>query len=117
MIPPQHRKATDTMALPYSSLWSDFRGMLRLGPFLVNRLVSIGYGMCDEHVNAVIENGLARTDFTLLIFALELKEDAFQRWYDKRNVIIVTKDRCSLYGETGPGHPDLWSFEKLSQEV
>lgn len=117
MIPPQHRKATDTMALPYSSLWSDFRGMLRLGPFLVNRLVSIGYGMCDEHVNAVIENGLARTDFTLLIFTLELKEDAFQRWYDKRNVIIVTKDRCSLYGETGPGHPDLWSFEKLSQEV
>ncbi len=117
MIPPQHRKATETMTLPYSSLWSEFRGMLGQGPFLINRLASIGYGMCDEHVNAVIENGLARTDFTLLIFTLELKEDAFQRWYDKRNVIIVTKDRCSLYGETGPGHPDLWSFEKLSQEV
>lgn len=117
MIPPQHRKATDTMTLPYSSLWSEFRGMLGQGPFLINRLASIGYGMCDEHVNAVIENGLARTNFTLLILTLKLREDAFLRWYDKHNVIIVTKDRCSLYGETGPGHPDLWSFEKLSQEV
>ena len=117
MIPPQHRKATETMTLPYSSLWSEFRGMLRQGPSLVNRLVSIGYGMCDEHVNAVIENGLVRPDLTLMIFALELKLDVFQRWGSKTNVIIVTKDRCSLYGETGPGHPDLWSFEKLSKEI
>ncbi len=117
MIPPQYRKATETMTPPYSSLWSEFRGMLRQGPFLINRLVSIGYGMCDEHVNAVIENGLARPDLTLMIFALALKPDVFQRWGSKTNVIIVTKDRCSLYSETGPGHPDLWSFEKLSQEI
>jgi len=117
MIPPQHRKAIDTMTPPYSSLWSEFRGMLRQGPSIINRLVSIGYGMCDEHVNAVIENGLARGDFTLIIFALDLKDDAFQRWYDKRNVIIVTEDRCSLYGETGSGHPNLWSFKRLSQEI
>ncbi len=84
---------------------------------LVNRLVSIGYGMGDEHVNSVIENGLARTDLTLMIFALELKLDVFQRWSSKTNVIIITRDYCSLYGETGPGHPDLWSFEKLSQEA
>jgi len=117
MIPPQHRKVTDTMTLPYSSLWSEFRGMLRQGPFLINRLVSMGYGMCDEHVNAVIENGLARNDLTLMIFAFDLQPEIFQRWSNKSNVIIVTKNRCSLYGETGPGHPHLWSFEKLSQEV
>lgn len=117
MIPPQYRKATETMTLPYSSLWSEFRGMLRQGPFLINRLVSIGYGMSDEHVNSVIENGLARTDFTLMIFALELEDEAFERWSSKRNTIIVTKNRCCFDGETGPGHPDLWGFEKLSQEV
>jgi hypothetical protein len=117
MIPPQYRKATDTMTLPYSSLWSEFRGMLRQGPFLINRLVSIGYGMCDEHVNAVIENGLARADFTLIIFAMILKPEVFQRWSTKNNVIIVTKDQCSLNGEIGPGHLNLWDFEKLSQEV
>ena len=117
MVPPQYRKATDTMTLPYSSLWSEFRGMLRQGPFLINRLVSIGYGMSDEHVNSVIENGLARTDFTLMIFVLELKSEVFQRWSNKKNTIIVTKNCCSLDGETGPGHPDLWDFEKLSQEV
>jgi hypothetical protein len=117
MIPPQYRKATDTMTLPYSSLWSEFRGMLRQGPFLINRLVSIGYGMSDEHVNPVLENGLARTDFTLMIFALELENEVFQRWSSKKNTIIVTKSRCFFDGETGPGHPDLWDFEKLSQEV
>jgi len=117
MIPPQHRKATDAMTLPYSSLWSEFRGMLRQGPFLINRLASIGYGMCDEHVNTVIENGLVRSDLTLMIFALELKPNVFQRWSSKTNVIIITRDCCSLYGEIGPGHPDLWRFEKLSQEV
>jgi len=117
MVPPQHRKATETMTLPYSSLWSEFRGMLQQGPFLINRLVSIGYGMCDEHVNAVIENGLARTDFTLIIFAMVLKPEVFKRWSNKRNVIIVTKDQCSLNGETGPGHPELWDFKRLIQEV
>ena len=117
MIPPQHRKDTDTMSPPYSSLWSEFRGMLRQGPFMVNRLVSIGYGMRDDHVNTVIENGLARTDFTLIIFAMMLKPEVFQRWSNKHNVIIVTKDQCSLNGETGPGHSNLWDFEKLSQEV
>jgi hypothetical protein len=105
------------MSLPYSTLWSDFRGMLRHGPLLINRLVSIGYGMCDEHVNAVIENGLVRKDLTLMIFSFELKPEVFQRWNSKNNVIIVTKDCCSLYGDKGPGHPDLWSFERLSQEV
>lgn len=117
MIPPQHRKATDTMMLPYANLWSEFRGMLRHGPNLVNRIVALGYGMCDEHVNAVIDNGLARSDLTLLIFALKLSDESFNRWKGKLNVIIITKDRCSLYGEIGSGHPSLWSFEQLSKEV
>jgi hypothetical protein len=117
MIPPQHRKATETMTLPYAVLWSEFRGMLRHGPYLINRLVAIGYGMRDEHVNAVIDNGLPRTDLILMIFARELAPEVFFRWGDKANVIIVTSERCALYGEYGPGHPDLWSFERLSREV
>jgi hypothetical protein len=117
MIPPQYRKATDTMTLPYAALWSEFRGLLRHGPYVINRLASIGYGMRDEHVNAVIENGLARKDLTLLILTRDLTPDVFSRWSSKANVIIVTKDRCSLYGEIGPGHFDLWSFERLSREV
>ncbi len=117
MIPPQNRKASDTMTPPYSSLWSEFRGMLKHGPFLVNRLVSIGYGMCDEHVNVVIENALARPHFTLMIFALGLKPEVIQRWSPRQNVIIVTNESCSLAGETGPGHPDLWDFARLSKEV
>jgi hypothetical protein len=117
MIPPQHRKATDTMMLPYAALWSEFRGMLRHGPHLMNRLVAIGYSMSDEHVNAVIENALARTDFTLMVFAKELAPEAFARWIPKTNVIIITNNRCSLYGEAGPGHTELWSFERLCKEV
>jgi hypothetical protein len=54
MIPPQRRKATDTMSTPYSSLWSELRAFVRHGPYLINRLVSIGYGMRDEHVNDVV---------------------------------------------------------------
>lgn len=117
MIPPQRRKATDTMSIPYSSLWSELRAFVRHGPYLINRLVSIGYGMRDEHVNDVIENGLVRTDLTLMVFARDLKDDAFKRWSNKKNVIIVTNDRCSLNGEIGPGHPSLWDFEQLSKEV
>jgi len=117
MIPPQRRKATDTMSIPYTSLWSEFRAIIRHGPYLINRLVSIGYGMRDEHVNDVIENGLVRTDLTLMIFACDLKDDVFNRWSKKKNVIIVTNDRSSLNGEIGPGHPSLWDFEQLSKEV
>ena len=73
--------------------------------------------MGDEHVNAVIDNGLARTDLILMIFARDLAPEVFFRWSDKANVIIVTSERCALYGESGPGHPDLWSFERLSKEV
>ena len=117
MIPPQRRKATDTMSIPYSSLWSELRAFIRHGPYLINRLVSIGYGMRDEHVNDVIENGLVRTDLTLMIFARDLKDDVFNRWSNKENVIIVTNNRSSLNGEIGPGHPSLWDFEQLSKEV
>lgn len=117
MIPPQRRKATDTMSIPYSSLWSELRAFIRHGPYLINRLVSIGYGMRDEHVNDVIENGLVRTDLTLMIFACDLKDDVFIRWSKKKNVIIVTNNRSSLNGEIGPGHPSLWDFEQLSKEV
>jgi len=117
MIPPQHRKVTDTTALPYSALWSDFRGLLCHGPILLNRLVAIGYGLRDEHLNAVIENALARGSFTLLAFAHSLTPEVFTRWSVRRNAIIVTNSQCSLYGERGPGHPDLWSFEYLNQIV
>ena len=117
MIPPQRRKATDTMSIPYSSLWSEFRAFIRHGPHLINRLVSMGYGMRDEHVNDVIENGLARSDLTLMIFARDLIDDVFNRWSPKQNVIIVTNNRCSLNSEVGPGHPSLWDFEQLSKEV
>ncbi len=117
MIPPQRRKATDTMTIPYSSLWSEFRSFLRHGPLLINRLVAIGYGMRDEHVNDVINNGLSRNNLTLIICAYELQEEVFERWSQKDNAIIVTNTRCSLYGEQGEGHPDLWSFERLSREI
>ncbi len=117
MIPPQRRKATDTMSIPYSSLWTELRSFIRHGPYLINRLVSIGYGMRDEHVNDVIENGLARPDLTLMIFARDLIDDVFNRWSKKTNVIIITNDRSSLNGEIGPGHPSLWDFEQLSKEV
>jgi len=117
MIPPQRRKATDTMLPPYAALWSAFRGCLGQNAVPINRLVSIGYGFADEHVNAVIEAALARTDFTVLIFTKVLGSAAWARWCTKANVIIVTETQCSLKGLTGGGHPDLWSFERLAKEV
>lgn len=117
MVPPQRRKGTDTMNPPYSALWSTFRGCLGHNTPPINRLVCIGYGFADEHVNAVIEAALARTDFTVLIFTKELSATAWSRWSPKTNVIVVTERRCSLKGTTGPGHTDLWSFERLANEV
>ena len=43
MIPPQRRKAADTMNPPYSALWSAFRGCLAHNDTPINRLVCIGY--------------------------------------------------------------------------
>lgn len=117
MVPPQYRKGTDTTAPPYAALWSDFRGLLCHGPNLLNRLVTIGYGLRDEHVNAIIENALARGNFTLLAFAHNLTPEVFARWSGKKNVVIVTNSQCALNGEIGPGHPALWSFEELTQRV
>lgn len=117
MIPPQRRKADDTMFPPYSALWSAFRGCLGHNAAPLNRLVCIGYGFADEHVNTVIEAALSRTDFTVLIFTKALGEAAWSRWSKKTNVVVVTETRCSIKGETGPGHADLWSFERLAKEV
>lgn len=117
MIPPQRRKADDTMVQPYQALWSAFRGALGQDHHPLHRLVCIGYGCGDEHVNTLIENALARTDFTALIFTKELSDDAWSRWSAKNNVIIVTEQRCALKGQVGPGHPDLWKFEHLSQRM
>ena len=102
---------------PYSALWSTFRGCLGHNAAPINRLVCIGYGFADEHVNAVIEAALARTDFTVLIFTKELSATAWTRWSPKANVIVVTETQCSMKGNTGLGHTDLWSFERLAKEV
>lgn len=117
MIPPQRRKATDTMLPPYSALWSAFRGCLSHNAFPINRLASIGYGFADEHVNAVVEAALARTDFTLLIFTKALSDAAWNRWSSKPNTLVVTEGRCSIKGTSGPGHPSLWRFDRLASEV
>lgn len=117
MIPPQRRKAIDTMSPPYSALWSTFRGSLGHNASPLNRLVCIGYAFTDEHVNAVIEAALARTDFTVLIFTKTLSKPAWARWSPKTNVVVVTETQCSLKGMLGPGHVDLWSFERLAKEV
>ena len=117
MIPPQRRKAADTMNPPYSSLWSTFRGCLGQNAAPINRLVCIGYGFADEHVNTIIEAALARTDFTVLIFAMALADTAWGRWSPKPNTVVVTKDRCAINGQPGPGHADLWSFERLAKEA
>jgi hypothetical protein len=117
MIPPQRRKAADTMYPPYSALWSTFRGCLGQNAAPINRLVCIGYGFADEHVNAIIEAALARTDFTVLIFTMDLWDAVWSRWSPKTNAVVVTKDRCAVKGQSGPGHADLWSFERLATEV
>ncbi len=117
MIPPQRRKAGDTMTPPYSALWSTFRGALGQDRLPINRLLCLGYGFADEHVNAVIENALARTDFTVLILTKELSETAWNRWSTKSNVIVVTEERCSLKGKVGDGHHDLWNFQRIAKEV
>ncbi len=117
MVPPQRRKAIDTMLPPYAALWSAFRDCLVHSKTAINRLACLGYGFADEHVNAVIEASLARTDFTLLVFTKELSDAAWNRWSVKTNVVLVTKARCSLKGELGPGHEELWRFERICEEL
>jgi hypothetical protein len=117
MIPPQCRKATETMHPPYSALWSHFRGCLSQNEKPLNRLACFGYGFADEHVNAVIEAALVRPDFTLLIFTRSLSDTTWSRWATKENAIVITEARCSLKGDIGPGHADLWRFEHVSKEV
>lgn len=117
MVPPQRRKAADTVNPPYAALWSTFRGCLGHNAAPINRLICLGYGFADEHVNAVIEAALARTDFTVLIFTKHLSATAWSRWSVKSNVYVVTETQCSIKGKTGPGHDNLWSFERLAKEV
>ena len=117
MVPPQRRKASDTMLPPYAILWSIFRGCLSHDARPINRLACFGYGFADEHVNVVIEAALARTDFTLLIFTKAMSDLAWNRWSVKPNTVIVTASRCSLKGNIGPGHNNLWRFERLCKEV
>ena len=111
MIPPQYRKAQDTGRQPYSTLWSEFRGALFHGDDKLNRLITLGYGMADEHVNAEIESALERSNFTLIIITKALSDPIFDKWSSKQRVHIVTENKCSSNGVLGAGHSDLCSFE------
>jgi hypothetical protein len=118
MVPPQYRKASDTGITPYATIWSEFRAHLsNESTRLLNRLVCVGYGFGDGHVNAVIESALARKHFTLVVLTKALEDTAFVKLQRFPNVIIVTEKRSSLYGEECSGLNDAWSFEWLSKEV
>jgi len=118
MVPPQYRKAADTGFTPYSALWSDFRAYLANDTSrLLNRLVCIGYGFGDGHVNDVLWSGLARQHFTLIVLAKALPDIAFNRLADSPQAVVVTETRSALQGERGVGVTDAWSFEWFSKEV
>ena len=118
MVPPQNRKAADTGITPYATIWSEFRAHLANDATrLLNRLICIGYGLGDGHVNAVIRSALARRHFTLVILTKSLDEVTFKQWRDYPNTIIVTDAGSSLYGEEGPGLSDACAFEWLAMEV
>lgn len=118
MVPPQHRKAADTGSTPYATLWSEFRAYLvNDHSRLLNRLICVGYGFADGHVNAVVDAALQREHFTLIVLARGLSDTAFRKYADSRRAIVLTEARSSLYGEKGAGVADVWSFEWLSQEV
>lgn len=118
MVPPQNRKAADTGFTPYAAIWSEFRAYLANDSTrLLNRLVCVGFGMGDGHVNAVVQSALSRRHFTLVILAKTLSEDTFRRWREFQNTVIVTEASSSLYGEEGPGLQDAWAFEWLAKEV
>lgn len=118
MVPPQYRKASDSAVPPYAQLWSEFRGYLTNDDrTLLSRLVVVGYGMGDGHVNAVVDAALARRDFTLVVLSQSLSDSAFGRLAALTNAVVVTESRSALYAEVGPGFPDQWSFEWLASEV
>lgn len=117
MVPPQRRKVSDVVKAPYSPIWTAFRGAMAQDAKPLHRLAAIGYGFADEHVNDVLEAALNRSNFTLLIFTMALSDSAWNRWSSKSNTIVVTKERCANKGNIGPGHADLWSFERLVKEV
>ena len=117
MIPPHYRKAQDTGIPPYSTLWSEFRGILTNDRLrLLNRLVCVGYGLGDTHVNPILEGALARPDFTMLVLSRDLPTATFDYWKTFKHVILASERRCALYGDEGPGIPEIWSFEWLAQE-
>ena len=117
MIPPQYRKAQETTTPPYATLWSEFRKQLVHGPDKLNRLICVGYGMADQHVNAVLESALVESNFTLVILTKSLSDSAFEQWSKQQRVIIVTENRASIKGQKGPGNPVLSTFEGLVQEM
>lgn len=117
MVPPQRRKGSEVTRAPYSPLWTAFHGAMSLDHKPLMRLISVGYGFRDEHVNDAIDSALARPDFRLLIFAKDLSDTAWSRWSTKRNAIVVTEQRCAIEGVEGSGHAHLWQFERLAQEV
>lgn len=118
MIPPHHRKGQDTGSPPYSDLWSEFRALLTNDKRrLLNRLICVGYGLRDTHVNPILQAARGRPNFTMIILAKTLRTEEYSHWKQHKNVIIATETSCSFFGEEGPGIPEVWSFEWLAKEV
>ncbi len=118
LIPPQRRKHQDTATPPYSNLWSEFRGLLANdGPRLLNRLICVGYGFRDEHVNAILRAALNRHNFTLVILSKSLDDRVYAEWARSNRAIVVTETRSTILNNEVDPIPKAWSFEWLAEEI
>jgi len=70
LVYPSPNKYGEVLGFPYSELFRRFNGFVSR-PQTV--LFTVGYGFNDEHVNAIIRQGLAHPSFTLVIIHPEFQ--------------------------------------------
>lgn len=82
LIYPSPNKYGEVLGFPYSELFRRFSGFVAR-PQTV--LFTVGYGFNDEHVNAIIRQGLANPSFTLVVvhpqFKPKIDDDGAVEYY------------------------------------
>lgn len=106
LIYPSHLKYTQSQRMPYLAMFDRLGAFLRQSPCV---LITCGYSFRDEHVNAVLEDGL-RTNPSSVCFALMFDEltaydEASEIASRRFNLNLLALDAAVVSGRRG-----LWEM-------
>lgn len=113
MIPPYHTKISDSGLDIFGEVRTKFFDLLGGRGGNIKRLVTIGYGFGDKHINSAIKDNVQKGKWVLIAMAKEPHRELLNMAQDNRGGIVVTQDAYWLKGQRNDLRTKLWDFQQI----